>query len=242
MIKPIVVSAAFAALCACASRPPDRNFDRDGGPPGAAFNQTERLLSGARRLEAAKGCEAAIPLYRVSASMGAGHEIGQFELASCLLEREGASPAETTLLRDEALLWLNRAAWAGEARAQHLLAETLSGAETQRVEGIAPDPARALGWAIVYEENPSRELYALPSVTALDHLNATLSPALKASAEAFADDFEEIEMALFDPASLGGGRRGGAREEGRGGGRGGPGGGGPGGGGPGGGGGPRQPR
>ncbi len=90
---------------------------REAGPaPG--LQQPGRLLAMARDTQAKKGCKSAIPAYRVISSFGDGYDIAQYELGACLLESATDNPAETALFHEEAALWLRRAAWAGNARAQ----------------------------------------------------------------------------------------------------------------------------
>lgn len=197
----IIKASAFLlislAMAACASGGSGAN--RAAGPaPG--LQQPGKLLALARDTQAKKGCAAALPAYRVISSFGDGYEIAQYELGACLLESGGVSDAETALLREEAALWLRRAAWAGNARAQLSLAQLLSGASgTDR--GVAPAPAEALGWAIIYNENAQRELYDLPAVPGpvTAHLETNLDMAARERALAFAESFTPVKMTAFTP-------------------------------------------
>lgn len=196
------VAAAGTLLIAvggCASG--KREAARERGGPGAGLNQSRMLLSRAREIQSEQGCARAIPTYRIVASFGEGYEVAQYELGACLLQINGASPDETALFREESILWIKRAAWAGNARAQHRLAHILSGADYAAAKGISPNPQQAMGWAFVYQENPTRELYALPDVAApvLSHLQASLSEDERTAAAAFADKFDEIMLAVFTP-------------------------------------------
>lgn len=157
-----------------------------GQGPAAGLNQSQMLLSRARTLQREKGCARAAPTYRVVASFGADYEVAQYELGACLLDMEGANADETALFREEGLLWIKRAAWGGNARAQHRLAHLLSGAGYEPARGIAADPQAAMGWALVYRENPARALYALPDVAepVLAHLQGALSEEESAAAGA----------------------------------------------------------
>lgn len=191
-------AAAFAALvllAACASGP--------AGPegPASALNQAERLLTHARKIKAEKGCAEAAPTFRVVAGFGQGYEIAQHELGACLLEMTAGGGPEAALFREEALFWLRRAAWAGEARAQWTLANVLSGSAATHTHGVAARPAEALGWALVYEVNAVHELYGLARVNpaVLADLSKTLPAEAVAEAETFAADFEPVTMALFSP-------------------------------------------
>ncbi len=187
---------AVALLGACAT----------GKPPGEAahgpgLDQPERLLKYARNVQAEKGCKTAVPAYRVIAGFGEGYEVAQYELGACLLET--ASPSEqAALLTQEGLFWLRRAAWAGNARAQWRLAMVLSGAPSSpHTVNVGAAPTEAMGWALVYKDNATRDLYGLAPVypKVIDHLNASLSQGAKAEAETFADDFTEVKMAIFTP-------------------------------------------
>ena len=192
--------ALLVALSACASKGGQR-----GGPPGggegrgsASVNQPERLLSHARDEQAKKGCGPAIPAYRVAASFGDGYEVAQYELGACLLEVEATSDVEASLLVQEAQFWLNRAAWAGNARAQNKLATILSGANRTGA-GLAPAPAEAIKWAFVYEQNSARKLYNMKPVSmpVMEHLRATLDQSDFDAAESFAAAFRPVSMPGF---------------------------------------------
>lgn len=172
-----------------------------GQGPAAGLSQSRLLLASAREMQAEQGCAKAVPTYRIVASFGADYEVAQYELGACLLEMAANSGPEAALFRDEGLLWVKRAAWAGAARAQHRLASLLSGAGYDQGTGVAPDPQAAMGWALVYQANPARSLYALPDVPepVFDHLRATLSEDARADADAFAANFETIDLAAFTP-------------------------------------------
>ncbi len=204
-----ILSAAL--LGACATSP-----SREARGPAPAINQPERLLAHARNVQAEKGCDKAIPTYRVIGGFGEGYEVAQYELGACLLETAPISE-QTVLLTQEGLFWLRRAAWAGNARAQWRLAMVLSGAPSPYAENVDAIPTEAMGWALVYKDNGTRELYGLAPVypKVLNHLNATLSSDAKAEAATFANDFTEVKMAIFTPPAgnqnakkAGGGKRG----------------------------------
>lgn len=197
------MTAAGAALIAaggCASNN-GRETARENAGPAAGLNQSRMLLASARETQAEQGCAKAVPTYRIVASFGEGYDVAQYELGACLLEMASNGGPEAGLFRDEGLLWVKRAAWAGAARAQHRLAGLLSGAGYDQGTGVAPDPQAAMGWALVYQVNPARSLYALPEVPepVLDHLRAELSESALADAAAFAEDFEQIDLAAFTP-------------------------------------------
>ena len=202
ILKMLTAATLAAASAACASGPKEpRGGERSAA---ASLNQSRLLLAHAREIQGERGCKQALPAYRVIASFGDGYETAQYELGACLLTIEGASDHETALFREEGLFWLKRAAWAGGARAQHRLAHLLSGADLEEIEGVAPAPVEALGWAMVYQENPTRALYALPPVKppVLDHLRTTLAPELLAEADAFAAAFEKVSLAAFTPPPM----------------------------------------
>jgi len=198
LIKPLMMSALLIAS-ACASS--GGRDSRQSHGPAAGLDQSQQLLARARSLQAEQGCAKAIPSYRVISSFGDGYDVAQYELGACLLDISGAGATETALFREEALFWLKRAAWAGNARAQGKLASILSGAPSQNVDGVSESLEEAMGWALVYQENSVRELYALPDVAApvLNHLRTTLPPDAMHNAVAFADDFEKIAMTAFFP-------------------------------------------
>jgi len=163
--------------------------------PAVSEDDAGRLTSHARRLREEKGCAAAAAAFRVIAGMGEGQEVAQHELGECLMEIDGASPTETALFRQEGQLWLTRAAHAGNARAQRRLV----------VEMAAPasplhDAGGALKWALVYDKNPTADLYgykALPA-TLVPGLKAALTPAEITEAESFAATFAPLFLQKFE--------------------------------------------
>ena len=182
-------------LGACASSPPEvaEERGRKGKPQPVNALQGGRHLAVARKIEADKGCKEAAPAYRAIAALGEGFEIAQAELGECLLMLNGDSEIEKILFQQEGIFWLERAAFAGEARAQRTLAKTL-GAKTSR-----SDQVRALSWALVYENNADAALYGykpLP-VTFVSGLKSLLTKEELAEAEAFAADFSIIRMAQY---------------------------------------------
>lgn len=189
-----LVALAFS-VAACAS-----GGKKHAAGPAPGLQQPGKLLSLARDTQAKKGCTKAIPAYRVISSFGDGYDVAQYELGACLLEATSDNPAEVELFQEEAVFWLRRSAWAGNARAQLKLAHELSGAGDVSLNTHA-NPEEAMGWSIVYNENAKRDLYDLPDVTesVANHLNATLDGAATARAVAFADDFQAITMASFTP-------------------------------------------
>ncbi|MHA7871114.1 MAG: hypothetical protein ACX939_02060 [Hyphococcus sp.] len=197
MTRSILALCAVAlASAACASSKPDPQ--RQAGPADG-LRQPGRLLAMARSIEGDKGCAKAVPTYRVVSSFGDGYDVAQYELGACLLTLQGESETEAQLFHQEAAFWLRRAAWAGNARAQRALAQALSGASTDHAGKITAAPEEAMGWAIVYRENPARDLYDLPDVSPLiiTHLTASLDDAGMRQAEAFAESFEPVVMASF---------------------------------------------
>lgn len=194
----------FTAVAACASPGRDGPGGGEGGPGEGrtiGVNMPSALLAKARETQAQAGCAKAAPTYRVVASFGAGYEIAQYELGACLMEMEGGSEIETALFREEGMLWLNRAAYAGNPRAQLKLAEILSGALQHSRAHVSADPQRAMVWSVVYEQNGARETFGLkpvgPVVTA--HLQSVLSTEAIAAARAEAKEFQKIELAEFTP-------------------------------------------
>lgn len=191
----------FAGGCASGPQQGPRGQGPNQQGPAAGLNQSQMLLARARQIQSEQGCARAVPTYRVIASFGADYEVAQYELGACLIEIDGVNAHETALFRDEGLLWIKRAAWGGNARAQHRLAHLLSGAAYEPPRGFAPDPQAAMGWALVYQANPARSLYALPDVAdpVLNHLRSALSEEESAAASAFASDFDKIALASFTP-------------------------------------------
>ncbi len=204
MLRLLTLAFAAAALAACSSGP------KRGGPGGFSsgpigVNQPAALLAQARDLQAKQGCVKAAPVYRIVSGHGDGHDTAQYELGACLLEIDGENEIETALFRQEALFWLNRAAFAGNARAQGKLAEALSGAPAYRVGAVAADPVAARAWAIVYDANGTRDTFGLRPLPGLvtDHLSGALSPADEAAARARAAQFTKISMESFVPTARG---------------------------------------
>jgi TPR repeat protein len=203
MLRLFTLALAAVALAACSSGPqrggPRGGFS--GGPVGV--NQPAALLAQARDLQAKQGCAKAAPVYRVVSSHGDGHDTAQYELGACLLEIEGESDAETALFRQEALFWLNRAAWAGNARAQGKLAEVLSGAPAYQPTLLPADPVASKAWAIVYDANGTRETFGLRPLSGqvTDHLRGALTLADEEAARARAATFTKISMESFVPTA-----------------------------------------
>lgn len=185
-IAPVFILAHAFVLAPAAAK--------DRPPPPDAAASPEFLLAKAREIRTSTGCHAAAPTYRVVAAMGEGQEAAQHELGECLLLVDGATPAEALLFRQEAVFWLTRAAYAGNARAQRALAVHFGTAAN-------PDaaPAEALKWALVYEKNGDAAVYgykALPP-TFVPGLKSDLGPAGVAAAEAFAAEFRPVTLAKF---------------------------------------------
>ncbi len=200
---PVLFLCLAASLSACAPGKPSRGGGFPSGPIGV--NQPSALLAQARDMNAREGCARAAPVYRIVSSHGEGHEVAQYELGACLLEMTGASDAETTLFRQEALFWLERAAWAGNPRAQGKLAELLSGAPAYGATFVPADAQEAMMWSIVYAANGVRDVYGLRDLPPLvrDHLSASISPQALAAAQREANAYVKISMSEFVPTARG---------------------------------------
>lgn len=196
-IRSLIIIVLLSAVAACSSSP--KGGRQGGGPVGV--NQPSALLSKARDTQAQHGCARAIPAYRIVSSYGAGYEVAQFELGACLLEVATENTTEEALFRSEGLLWLRRAAWAGNPRAQGKLAEVLSGLKVFSDERVASDPIEAMMWAAIYDRNGSRNVFSLPDIPkpVINHINGQLSPTDLALAQKRAAEFRKIEMASFVP-------------------------------------------
>ena len=196
------ITLSALALSACASGP---SRGRGGGGGGGAkidvSSQAETILSDARKKKAESSCAAAIPSYRVVSSFGKGYEVAQSELGACLLEVATVSnPANASLLREEALLWLRRSAYAGNASAQLALADALSGA-SPIANSITPDLVEGYGWALIYKDNAAHKLYGLPELhpAVANHFNAQLDDTTRSAAQSFAANYKRVEMDVFVP-------------------------------------------
>jgi len=224
-LRNLSVAALAAGLCvslAYASEPPAPPPDADAedvlertSPTDAAPHQDDagRLVMFARELREKKGCAEAAPAFRVIAGMGEGQEAAQHELAECLLSLKGANEFETALFRQEGEFWLTRAAFAGNARAQRRLAMDMASPANP-----LHDPKGSLKWSLVYQKNPTADLYGYGP------LPASLVPGLKsalnaddiAEAEAFAATFAPLIMTKFEgPKRDGENSASGARPDGR---------------------------
>jgi len=191
-----LIPSALFAFTACASAPTNSGLQNQAELRPPTQTEAERMMKQARETRAKKGCQEAAPAFRVIAGMGAGFEPAQHELAECLLTMTGASPTETALFRKEAMFWLERAAYAGNARAQRKLA-TLHGAPS----GEFSDNAAALGWALVYGKNGQADLYGYKSLPATfaPGLEALLSQEDLASAHSFVENFEILRLGIYAP-------------------------------------------
>ncbi len=201
MMKRPVIALAVAALAVSPA------LAQPAPPPGAPAEESAaaepavhqdgagRLTAFARKVRADKGCAAAAPAFRVVAAMGDGNEAAQHELAECLLEIEGTNATETALFREEARFWLTRAAHAGNARAQRRLVLDMAAPAN-----AMHDPKTALQWALVYEKNPTADLYGYKDLpkTLVPGLRASLSPEAIAEAEAFAAGFAPLALTKFE--------------------------------------------
>lgn len=147
--------------------------------------QAARLIGAARTLAATKGCEEAIPIYRVLAAYGRNFEIAQYELGECLLDG-----APSALDRREAMVWLERAAMAGHRESQKELAE---------IAYTGGDYSTALGWALVFNEQNDTAIAPMQdfSTPFMDRLRDGLDAEAIAAAERFALDFSPDYMASF---------------------------------------------
>ena len=192
-----VVTLAFAALLtACTSGPkaPPTKTQAELRPP--TQQEAERVLRQARTLRTEQGCQDAAPGLRVAAAMGRGFEAAQHELGDCLLQIKAPSPTEAALYQEEAIFWLKRAAYAGNARAQRKLA-TLYAAPNSEHSNVGA----ALKWALVYEKNGDADLYGYKSFppTFLPGLKTSSTEDVIADAERFAADFSPVHLGIYAP-------------------------------------------
>jgi TPR repeat protein len=206
-MKSFLLTAAAAVLATPALAQRDTPPPAAEAPPEAPGNapaadaqgvhqdDAGRLVAFARRIRAEKGCLAAAPAFRVAAAMGDGNEAAQHELGECLLDTPGASAVETALFRQEGVFWLTRAAYAGNARAQRRLVLDMAAPAN-----ALHDPKAALQWALVYEKNPTADLYGFKELpkTLVPGLRASLSPEAVNEAEAFASGFTTLPLAKFE--------------------------------------------
>jgi hypothetical protein len=195
-----LAAALLAAAPALAQQEPPAGataLDVGASPalPDISQDDAGRLIGHARKLRETKGCASALAAYRVIAGMGEGQEAAQHELGECLMEIEGASATETALFRQEGRFWLTRAAYAGNARAQRRLVLDLSAPAN-----ALHDPKAALQWALVYDSNPTADLYGYKELpkTLVPGLKAALSPEAIAAAETFAANFKPLYLQKFE--------------------------------------------
>ncbi|MEM8772028.1 MAG: hypothetical protein AAGD92_10305 [Pseudomonadota bacterium] len=205
MHRTLLAFLAFTLIAACAS--PQKRGPGFGAAPVSLAGQAERILSDARSKRAENSCEAAAPSFRVVASFGKGYDVAQYELGECLLEIDDPNPIQSALHQEEARLWLRRAAWAGNARAQLALADHLSATANNAVANA--NLIEAYGWALIYQDNAAHALYGLPSLSAeaKERFATALDETMKQSAHAFAADFRQFEMAVFQPPLVASGAR-----------------------------------
>ncbi len=190
-----IAAIAFISIfisSGCATQAPEQNGPRFVGPP--SIEQSQQLLSLAQGVRNRDGCAEAAPIYRVLSGFGEGLELAQFELGECLLEIESENANETALFQQEALFWLERAAFAGNGRAQRKLAEVHAANPT-----LQSSAEKALGWTLIYATNGDKEVYGLRAFpdTFEAGLRASLSDEATAKAEAFAKDFSLIHMSIY---------------------------------------------
>ncbi len=176
--------------------PPFANKDKNAQddrrktrPPG--IHNAGLVLEKARTLRNKEGCLIAAPSFRAAAALGAGFEIAQSELGACLLKMQGKSEQETTLFQQEGLMWLERAAHAGDASAQRLLAMSYATSSNAYA-----NPEKALSWALVFAKNGRADLFAMQPLpkTLIAGLKSDLPASAQAIAEEFSDNFKVIKM------------------------------------------------
>ena len=188
--------ALTLSACASSSPPPREALDEQGrksGPQPVNPLQGGRHLTFARKIETDKGCEDATPAYRAIAALGEGFEVAQAELGECLLTMTGASEVETALFQQEGIFWLERASFAGEARAQRMLSEAL-GSRPEREHKL-----RALSWSLVYSNNADTGLYGYKPLhpSFISELKSGLTAEEIKQAEEFSADFSIIRMSQY---------------------------------------------
>lgn len=204
MQKPLIAALALTLAAGTALAQPEPPPGAPPLPEGAALpaappevseDDAGRLTSYARKLRETKGCAFALAAYRVIAGMGEGNEAAQHELGECLMEVGGATATETALFRQEGRFWLTRAAYAGNARAQRRLVLEMSAPAS-----ALHDPKAALQWALVYNGNPTSDLYGYKELpkTLVPGLQASLTPEAIAEAEAFATSFTPLYLQKFE--------------------------------------------
>lgn len=200
MQKPLIAALALTLAAGTALAQPELPPLPSGNaaPPEApevSEDDAGRLTSYARKLRETKGCAFALAAYRVIAGMGEGNEAAQHELGECLMEVGGATATETALFRQEGRFWLTRAAYAGNARAQRRLVLEMSAPAS-----ALHDPKAALQWALVYNRNPTSDLYGYKELpkTLVPGLRAALTPEAIAEAEAFATSFTPLYLQKFE--------------------------------------------
>jgi TPR repeat protein len=166
--------------------------EEEAAPPRVPTQaEATMLMAYARELRETQGCAKAIPSYRVVAAMGEGLEAAQHELGECLLMAPSTSEVEAKLLREEALFWLKRAAFAGNARAQRSLSFFYGAGNSAQ-----PSNEEALKWALLYQANGESEVYGFKELppTYVPGLKQALSAEEIAAAEAFAGAFKPIHL------------------------------------------------
>lgn len=178
--------------------PEDAAANDSNAPEGAGAPHQDdagRLIMYARKLREEKGCAEAAPTFRVIAGMGEGQEAAQHELGECLFEMTGANETETSLFHQEGVFWLTRAAFAGNARAQRKLAMAMASPADP-----LHDAKGALKWALVYQKNPTADLYGYGPFppTLIPGLKSSLSSADVLDAEKFAAEFNPLPLKKFE--------------------------------------------
>jgi len=124
---------------------------------------------------------------------GRGFEIAQAELGECLLTMTSDSKAEVTLFQQEGVFWLERAAFAGDARAQRLLSTALAEKSSQA------ERVRAPSWTPLLETNANAELYSYKPLhlSFVSDIKSYLTAEKILQAETFATNFSIIRIARY---------------------------------------------
>jgi len=151
--------------------------DRGQGPL-AIIDISPRLYLRALELKASGNCEQAIPMFYRLAQRGEGFELAQFHLGECMMRAAEQTPSDTGFLTG--LVWVRRAAEAGNPQAQATLALFyLGGPEALR------DREEAALWFALFERNPARKRPAFSSPLSdsdREQIEAALGAELRAQA------------------------------------------------------------
>ena len=189
----VVIVLAAAMLLAWPAQAQYGGHNTPAGPPleGPPRPKQQGYLGGsegaAEDLQSNGNCDKAVPMFR-RLTDGLNFAIARLHLGQCLLTLADATKdaSSSADMRREGAKWILSSADTGFTQAEaEAVTICLDGV------GMEKDPVEAEKWALVYHHNSLRTVLNLPDVApdVSDRIDAALTPATRAQAEARADSW-----------------------------------------------------